>query len=226
MFRSFFLHRGRVLPHPGLPLLFIAFLLGAQAIAEPAWLSGPAQLFPPEAPEGPAIADLSVAAELELTGEAQGNLRKAVLSGWARPRAERMLLAYPGKQVLVARLPKEATSRLQPVETVIDPETGIEWTRLKTEGWVDAAKLIPEVMPIWEETWTLFSARCTACHQRRIPSNYTANQWRSFLGIMGPRTGLPEDKQAQILVFLQHHARDTVDAEIAAGTAYPPATRR
>lgn len=226
MFRSLFPYRGAAIPHRGLPLLFLAVLLGTPVIAEPVWLNRPARLFPLEAPDGPAIADLAIAAELDLTGEAQGSLRSVVLRGWARPGAERVLLAYPGKQVLVARLPKEAVSRLHPIGATPDPDTGIEWTRLETEGWVDADKLAPDLMPLWEEAWALFSLRCTACHQRRIPSNYTANQWRSYLGIMGPRTGLPGDKQAQILVFLQHHARDTVAQEIAAGTAFPPATRR
>lgn len=199
-------------------------LLSPAAGAEPAYLAAPAELT--TAPGGgEVLAKLQVAAGIEVTGSREG-WRRVVLRGWAREGAERAMFARPGKQIFVAVLDRGAVDRLIPLGRETDPDTGIDWQQYELDGWVVASALSPDIEPLWSDAWELFSRRCTACHQRRVPANYTANQWRSHLGVMGPRTGLPKEKQAQILVFLQHHARDTLDDEIAAGTAWPPATRR
>lgn len=77
--------------------------------------------------------------------------------------------------------------------------------------------LSPEIEPIWARAEAPFATRCTACHVRRIPENDSANQWTAFLKIMGPRTGLAQDEQFLIRVYLQHRSRDAVVLDCALG---------
>ena len=98
---------------------------------------------------------------------------------------------------------------MKPNGSLTDPETDIVWKDVTLEGWVKDKGLAPRLDDLWTPAWELFSTRCTVCHQRRIPEKYTANQWRSLLKVMGPRTGLPKPKQQLILAFLQYHAKDT-----------------
>lgn len=206
------------------PVLVCLAALPSEGRAEPAYAARQVQLTAgPGSSE--ALAVVQVAAELDVTG-AEDAWRHAVLRGWARKGAERAMFARPGKWISVAIVGKTSVDRLKPLEEMTDPETGIVWLRLELEGWVDAAAISPDLEPVWSQAWSLFAKRCTACHVRRVPANYSANQWKSHLGVMGPRTGLPKAQQAEILVFLQHHASDTIDDEIAAGTAFAPATQR
>lgn len=197
------LRRGRV-------VALGAALLAAPLAAEPAYLTQPATLRAGPAEAANPLAELSVATEIEVIAREGAQLRVA-LHGWARPGAERVLLAYPGKQILLARLRPEAIDGLRRLDTTHDSATGATWHRVETVGWLPAAATSPHLEPVWEAAWALFSERCTACHERRVPQNYTANQWRSHLKVMGPRTGLPAAEQALILAFLQHHASDTID---------------
>ncbi|WP_177208335.1 hypothetical protein [Tropicimonas isoalkanivorans] len=150
----------------------------APAAAETAFVAEPAELFEAASALPPAIAQVSVAAKLNVQ-EHGAQSDKVVLSGWTRPGAERVLFAYPGKQILVARLSPEAAERLRLQESMTDPETGIAWNLMQIDGWIAADSLVPSLDPIWDAAWELFADRCTACHERRVPSNYTANQWRS-----------------------------------------------
>lgn len=193
----------------GRAFAFLACLCGASVRADPAFLAEPAPLFASADTAGTGIAELGVAVEVEPLAS-EGPMRRVVIRGWTRPGAERVLFAWPGKQVLVARLPRSETGRLVPLEQVTDPETEIAWTRMQLEGWVTAETLSPNRAAIWAAAWDLFAERCTACHERRIPENYSANQWRSHLKVMGPRTGLPAPDQELILTFLQYHASDTI----------------
>ncbi|RYH11606.1 hypothetical protein [Tropicimonas sp. IMCC6043] len=184
------------------------------ATADPVFLAEPAPLLATVDTRSVTIAELGIAAAVE-TLASDGAYRQVAVTGWARPGAERVLFAWPGKQVIVARLPRAQTGRLVPVARETDPDTGTDWVEMRLEGWVAEAALRPSRTPIWEAAWALFATSCTACHERRVPENYTANQWRSYLKVMGPRTGLPEESQALILAFLQRHASDTIHIEEA-----------
>lgn len=131
------------------------------------------------------------------------------ITGWTQSGAERVIYAAPGIRVLSATVPKSAVGDLILTDTQEDPETGLTWTRTELRGWLHDPALQSDLNQIWARAEPLFAKRCTACHQRRIPDHYTANQWSSHLKVMGPRTGLPKDDQFLIRTYLQHHAKDS-----------------
>ena len=150
-----------------------------------------------------------VASRLTILAQKPGWLR-VELRGWYQAGAERVLYALPGKRILVAALSPAVVDNLRPLDTVNDPETNISWKGAAFEGWIRDEAVTTDLNSIWKSARDLFATRCTVCHQRRIPHKYTANQWVSLLKVMGPRTGLPMEKQRLILTYLQNHAKDTV----------------
>ncbi len=161
------------------------------------------------APDGDArpMGKLLVSAPLQVTSH-QGDWSEVVLQGWTQAGAERILYAAPGIRVLHAALSKSAITALTFSDQITDPDTGLVWTRTELKGWIKSPVLRPGLQDIWARAEPLFSERCTACHQRRIPHHYTANQWTSHLKIMGPRTGLPKEDQFLIRAYLQYHSKD------------------
>ncbi|MCB2100310.1 MAG: hypothetical protein KDE22_05535 [Rhodobacterales bacterium] len=143
--------------------------------------------------------------------ERRGGLARVRVEGWHQDGADRLLYALQGKRIRRAILKKDSTGILTRLDSLTDPATGQLWHRVAFEAWTDARHLAPAADPLWEEAEMLFSTRCTSCHERRIPHKYTANQWVGLLKVMGPRTGLPKDKQQLILKFLQFRAKDTRD---------------
>ena len=152
---------------------------------------------------------LFVATRLAVQEYKTGWLRVEV-RGWHQKGAERVIYALPGKRILTAALSPAVVDRLRPLDTMNDPETSISWNEASFKGWIRDEAVTANLNTIWKSAWDLFATRCTVCHQRRIPHKYTANQWVGLLKVMGPRTGLPKEKQRLILTYLQNHAKDTV----------------
>ncbi|GAB6051483.1 hypothetical protein JCM17960_03030 [Magnetospira thiophila] len=158
----------------------------------------------------PPVGRLLIASRLEVLERRKGWVRARIL-GWNQQSAARVLYAMPGKRIMVAALSPSAVERLSPLEQVIDPDTELTWQSVAFEGWIEDTTLVEDLDILWSQAWDLFATRCTVCHVRRIPEHYTANQWVSYLKIMGPRTGLPKDNQHLILKYLQNHAKDTLN---------------
>lgn len=158
---------------------------------------------------------LAAARIVPLARDADGWQRIEV-TGWTQAGAERVLQAAPGIRVTQAALAKTGLDALRFGEVRKDPDTGQIWTRTTLSGWLapDAATA-PDLDTLWVRADRLFGTRCIACHERRVPERYTANQWTSYLKVMGPRTGLPKDDQALIRVYLQYRSADA-DALAAA----------
>lgn len=140
----------------------------------------------------------------------QGDWIRVTLNGWYQEGAKRVLNALPGKRIQLAVLGSLGADKLTDLSRIKDPDTEILWNGASFEGWVRSDGVTADLESIWRAAWDLFATRCTACHQRRIPHKYTANQWVSLLKVMGPRTGLPKEQQRLILTYLQHHASDTM----------------
>lgn len=155
-----------------------------------------------------AIGKAMVATPIQVISE-QGDWLEISMAGWTQAGAERVIYAAPGIRVLRAAMSKSAVDQMVFGESVEDGETGLVWTRTEVRGWVKAPSMQPSLADIWMRAEPLFSDRCTACHQRRVPKHYTANQWNSHLKVMGPRTGLPKEDQFLIRAFLQYHAQDS-----------------
>ena len=169
--------------------------------------TGTMGIYPTPAEDAKSYGKVLVASRLEVL-ERRPNRLRVKLSGWHQDGAARILYALPGKRIMVAVLASQSTHRLVELNSIKDPDTDIVWKGVSFEGWIGNNELADDLETIWKSAWELFATRCTVCHQRRIPHKYTANQWVSLLKVMGPRTGLPKDKQRLILKFLQNHASD------------------
>ena len=135
------------------------------------------------------------------------------IEGWYQKGAKRVLYAVPGKRILDLALKKKAVDGLADLEELTDPETGLVWYKASFDGWVSSNKLSSDADAIWEKADELFSTKCTACHERRIPHHYTANQWTGNIKAMAQRAGLSKKERTLILKFLQYRAKDMVEAK-------------
>ncbi len=191
--------------------LMFAIALGAptqaQELPDVAYLDGTFVLSAAPGDDEPPMGKLLVSAPLQLISQ-DGDWFQVSMQGWTQAGAERIIYAAPGIRVLHAVLSKSAVETLVFSEKTEDPDTFLIWTKTELQGWVNAPDLKPGLQDIWARAEPLFAKRCTACHQRRIPHHYTANQWTSHLKVMGPRTGLPKDDQFLIRAYLQYHAKD------------------
>ena len=155
------------------------------------------------------IGKLLVAARLIPMELDEDGWQKVRVPGWTQAGAERVVQTAPGIRVTRAALAKSGLAALAFGEARDDPDTGLTWTRTMLTGWIaPGADTAPDLATLWARAEPLFATRCTACHERRVPGRYTANQWTSYLKVMGPRTGLPKDDQALIRTFLQFRSAD------------------
>ena len=157
---------------------------------------------------GKPVGRIFIATPLTVLERAPGWLRVEV-RGWHQEGVERLLYALPGKRIRSALLAKSAVAGLRPLETAVDPDSGLTWYGAAFAGWVPQDGVTDDRKPLWARAWQTFSTKCVACHQRRIPHHYTANQWVSYLKIMGKRAALDPEEHQLLLNFLQHHASDT-----------------
>lgn len=196
-----------------LSLLLVALVTSLPATGGPRALSlftaTTTPLFAEPNPDARAIGKLLVAARLAVLERAASGWQHVEVTGWTQAGAERVVQAAPGIRVTRAALAKSALSALSFGESRDDTDTGLTWTRTTLTGWIAPdAETVPDLETLWARAEPLFASRCTACHERRVPARYTANQWTSHLKVMGPRTGLPKDDQDLIRVFLQYRSAD------------------
>ena len=201
-------------------LLLAALLSGLPAEGDPraptVYAAATVPLYAAPAPGARPIGKLLVAARLILLERDENGWQRVRAPGWTQAGAERVLQAAPGIRVTRAALAKTGLTALEFTQSRDDPDTGLTWTRTALTGWIAPdAVTAPDLDTLWARAEPLFATRCTACHERRVPGRYTANQWTSYLKIMGPRTGLPKDDQALIRTYLQYRSADA-DALAAA----------
>lgn len=155
------------------------------------------------------IGKVLVAARLVPLETDENGWTRIRVDGWTQGGAERAVQAAPGIRVQRAVLGKAGLTALEFGEAREDPDTGLTWTRTTLTGWIaPGAETAPDLDTLWARAEKLFATRCTACHKRRVPARYSANQWASHLKVMGPRTGLPKDDQALIRSYLQYRSAD------------------
>jgi len=196
-------------------LFLIALMAGLPANAqtrEPSLFTAvTTPLFATPGADARPIGKLLVAARLVPLEQDAAGWRHVRISGWTQAGAERVVQAAPGIRVTRAALAKAGLAALDFGEAREDPNTGLTWTRTTLTGWIaPGTDTAPDLETLWARAEPLFATRCTACHPRRVPGRYTANQWTSHLKVMGPRTGLPNDDQALIRSYLQYRSADAV----------------
>lgn len=179
----------------------------AQDTHQMRYLDGTFEIWAAPDDAGRRLGKMMVAAAVRLLSQ-DGDWVEVSMSGWTQAGAERVIYAAPGIRVMRAVIAKSAVDRLTFSDVRNDADTDLTWTRTLLRGWLRKPALQPALQDIWQRAEPLFAERCTACHQRRVPHHYTANQWSSHLKIMGPRTGLPKDDQFLIRAYLQHFSKD------------------
>lgn len=188
------------------------WLLGVVALSQDAeqirYLDGTFEIWATPDDSTRPIGKILVATPVQLLAQ-EGDWVEVSISGWTQTGAERVIYAAPGMRVLRATVAKSTEDRLTFSSVQEDPDTELTWTRTELRGWLRNPALQPTLRDVWQRAEPLFAERCTACHQRRIPHHYTANQWSSHLKVMGPRTGLPKEDQFLIRAYLQYHAKDS-----------------
>lgn len=142
--------------------------------------------------------------------QSKGNMKKVRIEGWYQDGAKRVLYAVPGKRILDLALKKKATDHLVDLESLKDEDTGITWNKAEIVGWIRNKNLSGDIAKIWQAADDIFSVKCTACHVRRTPHHYTANQWTGNLKAMAPRAALSKEQRTLVLKFLQYRAKDMV----------------
>jgi len=181
----------------------------AETPAPAVFAAASTQLFAAPDPDARPIGKLLVAARFVVLAQDAAGWQRVRVIGWTQAGAERVIQAAPGIRVTRAALAKAGLAALEFGAARDDPDTGLTWTRTMFTGWIaPGADIAPDLDTLWARAEPLFATRCTACHDRRVPDRYTANQWTSHLKVMGPRTGLPKDDQALIRSFLQYRSAD------------------
>ncbi|SNZ21528.1 hypothetical protein [Cohaesibacter gelatinilyticus] len=164
-------------------------------------------IFKTNQPNAKAIGLLTVGAKLILLKQ-QGSKAKIRIEGWYQHGTKRVLYAVQGRRILDLAIKKKAAVSIVEKEASTDPETGLVWHRATLDGWVASNMLTTDAEAIWARADKLFSMKCTACHERRVPGRYTANQWTSNVKAMASRAGLSKKERNLIIKFLQYRSKD------------------
>lgn len=166
-------------------------------------------LYASDKPGSKAIGKIMVATRI-IELQKKGNMKKVRIEGWYQDGAKRVLYAVPGKRILDLALKKKATGHLVDLESLKDDDTGITWNKAEIVGWIRNKNVSDDIGKIWQAADDIFSVKCTACHVRRTPHHYTANQWTGNLKAMAPRAALSKEQRTLVLKFLQYRAKDMI----------------
>ena len=53
----------------------------------------------------------------------------------------------------------------------------------------------------WLQGKVIYEASCQRCHTLKNPSNYTMDQWTTWVSEMAPKAKISEEQKAQIVAF-------------------------
>ena len=187
-------------------VFLIALLIAPMASAQEAQYARRATMLTDPSGNGEG-GSLMVATPLQVL-DRQGERVLVRIDAWHPDGNAALLYERPGKRVLAA-MPK-GTALLSTGETATD-EVGASWGRVSLTAWVAADDVTADRTDAWAEAEALFAARCTVCHERRVPARYTANQLFVFLQTMGPRAQLSRDERTLVLKYLQSQAKDAAE---------------
>lgn len=152
------------------------------------------------------------ATALEVIEQTDGGLRVR-LHGWAEQGAERAVYEQMGQRILSAVMTPDAVAQASFSEPVMDPETGIAWSPVTVEVWIDPDNLISDRHALWDYGEAMFTAACVNCHSTMAPHDYLANQWIGTLKSMKRYLTLDKQEYRTLLKYVQLHARDTADPD-------------
>lgn len=140
--------------------------------------------------------------------ETKGDLAKVRLDGWQQVGAERLIVALPGKRIMMAALSADLAETATVKSTQHDADTDLDWNEVSVALWLPRANLTTDNKTLWTYGGEMYDAACGACHAAPAPGHYPANQWVGFVNDMKANTALDDEEVRFLQAYLQNHAQD------------------
>ncbi len=142
----------------------------------------------------------------------QGGFYEIKVKGWQIKGLPSTVFAFKGIRVAKMELTPEGDKALKVIKKVQDKTTGLLWKEVELDNvWVKASDLTANKKEVWKSASKLFHERCSMCHALPKSTQFTANQWPATLRVMTKRAALDKKQTEMVSLFLQYHARDTIN---------------
>ncbi len=141
--------------------------------------------------------------------DTQGDWLKIRLDGWQQEGAERVIYAFKGQRVLNAALGPDLVEKISRETPAEDPETGLIWSRVALEAWVQKGNLLPNPAALTAYGDEMYRGACSGCHALPPPGHTLANQWPGVLNAMKRFISLDDEEYRFLQKYLQLNAKDT-----------------
>ena len=138
----------------------------------------------------------------------KGDLVEVRIDGWQQAGAERLIVALPGKRIMLAAVSTALAATAEVKSTRHDDETDLDWKEASITLWMAKSNLVGDQKQLWAYGAEMFDAACGACHSPAPPSHYPANQWTGIVNDMKTNTALEEEEVRFLQAYLQNHAQD------------------
>ena len=138
----------------------------------------------------------------------KGDLVKVRIDGWQQSGAERLVVAQPGKRIMLAAVSTGLAATAEVKSTFHDDDTDLDWKEASITLWMGKSNLIGDQKQLWAYGAEMFDSACGACHSPTPPGHFPANQWTGIVNDMRSNTALEDEEVRFLQVNLQNHAQD------------------
>ncbi len=191
--------------------LFVVLLGNSSATGgEVLYALSPAEVFMSRADHRP-VGILETGASVFPASE-NGGWYKLRIKGWQLKGLPSVIYAFEGIRIIKMELNSSGEKMVKMLGTFKDKATGYVWEKVAVEGvWVNGRYLSKSMKKVWKRASDLFHERCSMCHALPKTTEFTANQWPATLRVMTKRAALNGEQTEIVSMFLQYHARDTIN---------------
>jgi trimethylamine-N-oxide reductase cytochrome c-type subunit TorC len=140
--------------------------------------------------------------------ERKGDLVKVRIDGWQQAGAERLIVALPGKRIMLAAVSTALAETAEVKSTRHDDDTDLDWKEASIVLWTSRLNLVGDEKALWAYGAEMFDSACGACHSATPAGHFPANQWVGIVNDMKTNTALEEDEIRFLTAYLQNHAQD------------------
>lgn len=179
----------------------------APAVGATLYAIGPTPLYLEKPGAGEEDGEIAPATGVKVLG-AEGDLLQVEITGWQREGFSSTFYQLLGKRIPAAKLSEAAEEKVEPIETVTDPDTDQPWIRSRIVAWIRTGHFSARREPLWSLGARINDDNCSICHATRLPESALANEWIGHLNAMKRFTRLQDDELALLQSYLQNHAKD------------------
>lgn len=183
--------------------MMLAFAVEARAADDMRYTKSSAPIF--DGARGKVLGSIPPAVPVKVVGK-KGRRSKIVVEGWSAAYKDLEIFAswdLRMERVTLARL----KDGIREVTSEKEDRWETTWQKVRITAWIDTARLVKDIKPIWKEAKDIHTTRCTICHPFKAPDLLTASQWRGTLVIMSHRAALTPEEEALMKQYLQTNAR-------------------